>query len=153
MRAKRRVLLVASAGGHLMQLHAVSDLFAGDERVWVSFEKEDARSLLAGETTYWAHFPTTRSVRNFVRNLRLAWRVVQRERPDLIISTGAGVAVPFFLLGRLRGATLIYIEVYDRIDSPTLTGRLCQPLSDLFALQWPDQQRFYDRGIVLGPLL
>jgi hypothetical protein len=47
----------------------------------------------------------------------------------------------------------VYIEVYDRIDVPTLTGRLCERLSTLFLLQWPEQKRFYPRGQVIGPLL
>jgi hypothetical protein len=47
----------------------------------------------------------------------------------------------------------VFIEVYDRIDSPTLTGRLCYRLADRFLLQWAEQQRFYPRGVVIGPLL
>ena len=66
---------------------------------------------------------------------------------------GAGVAVPFFLVAKLRGAKTAYIEVFDRIDSATLTGRLCYPMSDVFALQWPEQRQIYRKGVVIGPLL
>ena len=47
----------------------------------------------------------------------------------------------------------MYVEVYDRIDSPSLTGRLCRPFSDLFCVQWPEQQRLYPGSIVVGCLL
>jgi beta-1,4-N-acetylglucosaminyltransferase len=61
--------------------------------------------------------------------------------------------VPFFVLSRLFGARTIYIEVFDRIDAPSLTARLCYPLSDLFALQSEEQARFFPRGQVVGALV
>lgn len=97
--------------------------------------------------------PTTRNARNALRNLRLAVRVLRAERPDVIVSDGAGVAVPFFLVSRLLGVRTVYLEVYDRISRRTLTGRLCHPLSELFLVQWPEQAELYPRGQVIGCLL
>lgn len=148
-----KVALVSSSGGHLLQLHQLRPWWEKHERVWVTFEMPDSRSLLAGERVFWAHHPTTRNVRNLLRNAVLAWRVLRRERPDLVVSTGAAVAFPFFLLGRILRVKTVYVEVYDRIDLPTLTGRLCYPLSDRFLLQWDSQKRFYPRGQVIGRLL
>src|SRR5205814_2116835 len=113
----------------------------------------DAASLLRDERVEWAYHPTTRNVPNLLRNLRLAWRLLRRERPDVVVSDGAGVAFPFFLLARIFRAKTVYVEVYDRIDLPTLTGRLCYPLSDLFLLQWEEQKRFYPRGRMIGHVL
>ena len=101
----------------------------------------------------WAHHPTTRNVINAVRNLWLAFRVLRRQRPDLVISDGAGVAFPFFVMARLLGIKTAYIEVCDRIDSATMTGRLCYPLTDFFFLQCEEQKRFYPRGVLIGSLL
>jgi beta-1,4-N-acetylglucosaminyltransferase len=151
--APRKLVLVCSSGGHLLQLHQLRPWWEQHERLWVTFQTADAVSLLAGEETAWAHHPTTRNARNALRNLMLAWRVLRRFRPDAVVSTGAGVAFPFFVASRLLGITTVYIEVYDRIDVPTLTGRLCERLSTLFLLQWPEQKRFYPRGEVIGPLL
>ena len=69
------------------------------------------------------------------------------------MSDGAGVAFPFFLVGRALGVPTVYLEVYDRISRPTLTGRLCYPLAGLFLLQWPEQSASYPRGEVIGSLL
>ena len=69
------------------------------------------------------------------------------------MSDGAGVAVPFFLVARARRVRTVYLEVYDRISRPTLTGRLCYPLAELFLLQWQDQMAQYPRGQVIGCLL
>jgi UDP-N-acetylglucosamine:LPS N-acetylglucosamine transferase len=146
------VLLVCSSGGHLTQLYNLRPWWERFPRVWVTFDTEDARSLLSDETSIPAHHPTTRNIPNLLRNGLLAWRVLRRYRPRAMISTGAGVALPFFVLGRLLGIRTIYIEVFDRIDAPSLTARLCYPLSDLFALQWQEQARFFPRGKLIGPL-
>jgi len=98
------------------------------------------------------HGPTTRSVSNLLRNLVVAWREIRTNRPEIVVSTGAGIAVPFFVLGRLFGARTIFLEVYDRIDSRTLTGRLVRPFSTEFLVQWPEQQEVYGGGTVVGAL-
>ncbi|GAA3200684.1 PssD/Cps14F family polysaccharide biosynthesis glycosyltransferase [Actinocorallia longicatena] len=148
-----KILLVCSPGGHLTQLHRLRPWWEGHQRTWVTFQQLDAESLLKGEDVRWAHHPTTRNIPNLLRNLGLAARMLLRDRPDVIVSTGAGVALPFFVLGRLLGCRTVYVEVYDRVDSATLTGRLCGPFTDLFLLQWQEQQTLYPRGVVLGPLL
>jgi len=148
-----RFCLAGSSGGHLLQLYALRAIWEPHERCWFTFDKEDARSLLAGERTRWAAFPTNRNVPNLVRNFARAWRLLRAYRPDVVISTGAGVAIPFFVLGRAFGARLVYLEVYDRIDSPTISGRVCHLFAHLFALQWEEQARFYRRGVLVGPVL
>ena len=62
-----------------------------------------------------------------------------------MVSTGAAVAFPFFIVAKVMRVPTVYIEVYDRLDSPTLTGRLCRPITDLFCVQWEEQTRFYPR--------
>lgn len=149
-----RALMVGSSGGHLAQLLPLRDLYAADCRSWVTFRTPDAEGALADESDVtWGHHPTTRNLRNLLRNTAQAWRVMRRVRPAVIFSTGAAIALPYFVLSRLFGARTVYIEVYDRIDSRTLTGRLCSPFTDLFAVQWPEQRVLYRDAIVIGPLL
>ena len=88
-----------------------------------------------------------------IRNFRLAVSVLREERPKLVVSCGAGVAFPFFAAARLFGTKTVYFEVYDRLDSPTLTGRLCRPLSDVFLVQWQEQLKYYPGSRLIGPLL
>ena len=152
-RSRVRLGLVGSSGGHLAQLVALRPLWEAYDRFWVTFPTEDARSLLVGERTYWCHHPTNRNARNLLRNSVLAARVLQRERPSHLISTGAAVAVPFFYIGRMVGADLIFIETFDRIDTPTLTGRMLNPITQHMFVQWPDQAPLYRGAEVLGRLL
>jgi len=148
-----RVLLVGSSGGHLAQLLALAPLWRQECRAWVTFDTIDATSVLADETVFWAHHPTTRNVPNLARNARLARRVIRDFAPDVVVSTGAAVAYPFFLAARARGIPTVYVEVYDRVESSTLTGRLCRPVTNLFCVQWPEQQSLYKDSVVVGTLL
>jgi UDP-N-acetylglucosamine:LPS N-acetylglucosamine transferase len=147
-----KVGLVCSSGGHLTQLHQLKPFWQKHERFWVTFRLPDSESLLAGEDVVWAYFPTTRNASNMFRNFLLAMRVLSRRRPDLIVSDGAGVAFPFFVVARMLRIKTVYVEVYDRIDSPTLTGKLCRPFTNLFLVQWEEQKRFYPRAQVIGRL-
>ncbi len=147
---RRRVLFVCSAGGHLSQLVQLRPWWEFHERRWVTFDLPDARSKLAGETLVPAHHPTTRNLVNMARNYSLARRELEAWKPDVVISNGAGAAVPFFLAARRRGIPTVYLEVYDRIDSRTLTGRLVRPITDRFCVQWPEQQALYRNSELTG---
>lgn len=147
-----KLCMVGSSGGHLAHLYLLRPLWDDRERFWVTFDKEDARSLLEGERMYPCYYPTNRSLKALLKNTWLAWRVLRREKPDLIVSSGAAVAVPFFYLGKLLGAKLVYIEVFDRIHKPTLTGRLVYPIADQFIVQWEEQTQVYPRAKCLGSI-
>jgi len=77
----------------------------------------------------------------------------QRERPDVVVTTGAGVALPFFVLARLMGIPTVYVEVYDRLDTRTLTARLCRPFTSRMLVQFEEQTRLYKGATLVGPLL
>jgi UDP-N-acetylglucosamine:LPS N-acetylglucosamine transferase len=147
------VFCVGSAGGHLAQLRVLAPWVDKQRTTWVTFELPDATSALTDHDVVFAHSPTTRNLKNLVKNTFLAWRLVKERRPDLIVSTGAAVAFPFFLIGRLYGAKTSYIEVVDRIDSKTLTGRLCRPFTDLFMVQTKSQQALYPEAVLVGRLI
>lgn len=147
-----KLCLVGSSGGHLIQMYMLKPFWKDMERFWVTFDKEDARSLLRNEQVEYCYYPTNRSIKALLINTFVAWRVLRKERPDLIISCGAAVAVPFFYLGKLFGAKLVYIEIFDRIDKPTVTGRLVYPIADAFIVQWEEQTKVYPKAINLGSI-
>lgn len=148
----KRVLFVSSSGGHLSQLLQLRSWWEHHDRRWVTFDLPDARSKLQGEHLIPAHHPTTRNAANTARNGLLAWSVLRDYRPDVVVSNGAGVAFPFFGVAKAFGIPTVYLEVYDRIDSRTMTGRLCQPLATRFLVQWPEQQALYGDTTLIGPL-
>ena len=137
MQNRGAILLVASSGGHLLQLKQLADLWSREDRGWVTFDRPDARSLLDGEYVQYAHHPTNRDIPNLVRNVGLAVRIIARERPRAIVTTGAGVAVPFCWVGRLLGARVVYVESLTRIGAPSMTARLVAPIAHDVFVQWP----------------
>lgn len=151
---KLKVALVCSSGGHLTQLHLLREWWEEQDRFWVTFDKEDARALLRGERRYWCFYPTNRSVWNLIRNTVIAISICRRERPDVVVSTGAGPAVPFFFVAKLLfGAKTIFLEVVDRVREPTLTGKLVRNVTDLYLVQWPEQATHAPHARVIGRLV
>ena len=132
------VLLVCSTGGHLLQLWALQSAWDGRSRAWVTFDKTDARSLLRSEHVVYAYGPTNRSIRNLIRNAFLASRVLRKLQPTVLVTSGAGVAVPFAWLARLRGTHVVYVESLSRIDEPSLSCRMISPVASRVYAQWSE---------------
>ena len=147
------VLLVCSPGGHALQLSLLREAWAEYEAVWVTLEAEDTRSLLESEVVVYAHGPTTRNVPNLFRNLSLAWRLLRVARPQVVVTTGAGIAGPFAWIGRLFGARIVYIESLTRIESASLSGRLIAPVTDRLYVQWPELARSLRRARYAGTVV
>jgi beta-1,4-N-acetylglucosaminyltransferase len=147
---KADVLLVCSSGGHLQQMLALQPAWGPYSHVWVTFDKSDSRSLLRDERVVFAYSPTNRSVKNLVRNLVLAWRTLRVVRPRVLLTTGAGVAVPFAWIGRIRGVKIVYVESFTRIEGPSLTGRLVGPVAHRSYVQWPEMERLVPKARYAG---
>ena len=145
-----KIALVGSSGGHLTHMYLLKKFWENEDRFWVTFDKTDAKSILKEERFYPCYYPTNRNVKNTIKNTILAFKILRKEKPDLIISSGAAVAVPFFWLGKLFGAKTVYIEIFDRIDKTTLTGKLVYPVTDKFIVQWEELKKVYPKAINLG---
>lgn len=147
-----KICMVGSSGGHLTHLYMLKPFWQDKDRFWVTFDKEDARSVLEGEKMYPCYYPTNRSLKALIINTKLAFEILRKERPDLIISSGAAVAVPFFYIGKLYKAKTIYIEVFDRIDHSTMTGKMVYPVTDKFIVQWEEMKKVYPKAINFGSI-
>jgi UDP-N-acetylglucosamine:LPS N-acetylglucosamine transferase len=102
-----------------------------------------------------------RTIPNVIKSRPMSWligalrslRIACQERPDVVITTGAGVVVSFCVFCRLLGAKLVFIESMARIHSPTLTARMLYPFAHLFIVQWPQLRDYFPRAQYLGRLL
>jgi beta-1,4-N-acetylglucosaminyltransferase len=147
-----KVLLVCSSGGHLDQVLLLREWLDKQDVAIATFLKPDAVDRITKWRSYGLYWPTNRHFVNLVRNTYVALRTLRRERPDVIISSGAAGAVPFFYLAKLSPHTrTVFIECYDRVDLPTLTARLIKPVTDLFIAQWSTQLATWPRRVDLGP--
>ena len=114
--------------------------WAGYAHAWVvaSHEGSDVETLLVDERVFFAHAPAARSLKNLVRNVLLARRLLASLRPRVVLTTGAAVAVPFAWVARLRGVPVVYVESLARAERPSLSCRLVAPVADRVYVQWPE---------------
>ncbi|MBI4175723.1 MAG: hypothetical protein HY518_00825 [Candidatus Aenigmarchaeota archaeon] len=137
-----KICLLSSAGGHLTELMRLDEAFTGHEHFYVTFEREDSVNVLKGRKVYFIKDPKRNPLKLLV-NMVQSLRITIKERPDVIITTGAGVAVPMCLFGRLAGRKIVFIESFCRIGEKSLTGRMLYPVSDMFLVQWPETKEAY----------
>jgi len=148
-----KIALITSRGGHLFQLYQLKPWWQKFPHFWVTATGQDVDSLLKNEKVYYGHFPEQRHLINAVKNLILAIKILFKEKPQVLVSCGAGIAPPFFLIGKIFGLKLIYLEPIDFIAYPTLTGRLLYRLVDLFLIQDPKQKKFFPESHFWGSTL
>jgi UDP-N-acetylglucosamine:LPS N-acetylglucosamine transferase len=93
-----------------------------------------------------------KTVKEFVSNIRSAWRILRKERPKLILSFGTSQAIPFGIVGRLHGIPLWHVESLTRVNNPSRTGRWVYRLGvcQRFYYYWPELSPCYPRGILAG---
>ncbi|MEL6190248.1 MAG: PssD/Cps14F family polysaccharide biosynthesis glycosyltransferase [Myxococcota bacterium] len=149
-----KLCLIASSGGHIFELFCLKEFWQDKTRVWVSFPTQDAKHMLRDEeTVHWAAYPTVRNVPNLVRNLALAPRILMKERPDLIVTTGSGVAAPFIWWAKLLGIKTVFVESITRITEISLTGRMVYPFVDTFLVQWEELVEKYPKAQFQGRIV
>jgi UDP-N-acetylglucosamine:LPS N-acetylglucosamine transferase len=76
-------------------------------------------------------------------SLPVAWRVLRREKPDVLVSTGSEIAIPFFLVAKVLRIRTIFVESFCRVRTASKTGKLVYPLADVFMVQWPQLLAVY----------
>ena len=148
--ASCRICLVSSGGGHLTELLALRRAYQARDHFFVLNRRIDLPQELQGRTFFICH--SERDWRFFL-NLWEAWQILRRERPSVILSTGAGPAVPFALVGKCLGIKNVFVECSTQIVRPSLTGRIMYYLADRFYYQWESLKRYYPRGHYGGVLL
>lgn len=128
------ICLTCSHGGHLNEMLQLAPAFEGHEVFYFCYDADTTRRLPdAVLVPNMAKNPI-----EFAKNLFRAARVFGNRRPDLIVSTGAEIAIPLFLVGKLFGCRLLYIECGAQVSSPSGTGRIVYWLADRFLVQWPE---------------
>lgn len=131
-----KVCIPVAAGGHLSEALYLIEAFDGHDVFFMMSASTRARTL--SYRTYLLPLSDGKPlVPRFSRLLPHMIRVLWRERPDIIFSTGAEIAVPAFYIGKLLGAKTVFVETVTHVHTPTLSGRLVYPVSDLFLVQHP----------------
>lgn len=140
---KIKVCIASSAGGHLTEVLLIKKAYEKYDKFFVTFERENSIELANKEKVYFVEDPK-RSLKKFIKCMFQTFQIMFKERPSVIISTGAGVAVPACFIGKLLfKSKIIFIESFCRITKPSLSGRLIYLISDLFFVQWQRLLKYY----------
>ena len=137
-----KLALVCSHGGHLTEMETLWSAFEGHECLLISYRCRRTEELAHRQPAYLLDNIGTNPARMAVAFVQAA-RILWRERPDVVVSTGAEIAIPFLWVGKLLGARTIYIESWCRIRTRSGTGPLVYPVADLFLVQWPTVLSLY----------
>jgi beta-1,4-N-acetylglucosaminyltransferase len=145
-----KVALVCSHGGHLSEMLRLSEAWRDLDTFWITYTSARTTSL---PRAYLLTNIGTNPVRMAVATLKIA-RILLRERPAVMVSTGSEIAIPAFYLARLLRIRTVFIEVWTRVERPTGTGRLVYPVADEFLVQWPQMlERYGPKAVYAGTLL
>lgn len=145
-----KLMLVCTSGGHFATMKSLKPFWSLHERVWVTDFKKDTEALQETETVHWLPYQAPRDVMAFAKNMPAVFRLVAEEKPDLVISTGASVAVSFGIAAKVLGTRFAYIESISRSAELSLSGKLIYPLCNEFYVQWPDLCSKYPKAIFGG---
>ena len=155
----KRVLFIASTGGHLNELLQLSPCFKNYDYLLITEKTKSNMGLLkkypnrvkfiipGTYTTLKAKivYPF-KLLANCFKSL---WYFI-KFRPDVVVSTGSHNAGPMCLIAHLFGKKVIFIETFANSNSPTRCGKLVYKFADIFIVQWENMLKFYPNAIYGG---
>ncbi len=142
-----KICMASSAGGHLTELLQIKEIVEGYDSFFVTFKREDTEGF--DEKLYFIEDPKRNPFKLF-KNFFQSLKIIIKERPDVIITTGAGVVVPLCYIGTVFSAKIIFIESFARITSRSLSGFFVYPIADLFFVQWKSVLSKYGKKAIYG---
>lgn len=152
----KKVMFISSVGGHLTELLKLSRHFEKYNYILVTEKNKISLKLkskykmeyLVYGSRYYPFKYFFVCIINFFKSIFLFFKY----KPDLVYTTGAHTCVLMCYLAHLFGKKVIYVEVFDRITSPTLTGRLVYKIVDTFIVQHKELLDVYPKAIYIGGL-
>lgn len=146
-----KICIISSCGGHLTEVRYLRRAYETYPHFYVLNHPTLLPPDMIGRTFFITH-----SERDwkFLVNLWEAFRIIKRERPSVILSTGASPAVPFAVVGRfVFGCKVVFVETVASVIKPSLTGRIMYWLAHDFFYQWEALGKFFPKGRYRGALL
>jgi UDP-N-acetylglucosamine:LPS N-acetylglucosamine transferase len=132
----KKILAVASGGGHWVQLLRLRPAFDGHRMVYVTVQASYAAQV-PGERFYSVQDATRWSRWDLLKMVcQVAW-IVLRERPDVVVTTGAAPGVVALRLGKLLGAKTIWLDSIANVEHMSMSGERVRRFADLWLTQWP----------------
>lgn len=148
-----RICLAASAGGHLSQLLKLADSWDGYENFSITTTEAVRRELRQYGRVYVVRMCDREQFSRVIKVLLRCIRIVLREKPHVVISTGAAVGCIACFLGKLVSAKIVWIDSITNVERISLSGRMVKHIADLFLVQWPDLASQYSNVEYVGTVV
>jgi len=148
----KRLLLVSSSGGVLLDLLALEPWWSRHDPVWAVVRGADTMSALVCQRVHWIPETSIGRPLGIVPGFVQAWRILHSEAPELIVSAGSGSAIPFFLAARVLGIPTFWISTLNVVTTPGISAKICARLSSRVFLQQPSMLGAHPDGFVIGEL-
>jgi UDP-N-acetylglucosamine transferase subunit ALG13 len=147
------VLLAASPGGHLDLLRTVVPSLGERPRLWITSPGPGADGLReAGERVRLVPLPRE-GPRALLKNAACSLAILARERPSVIVTSGASSVLPLALAARAAATDVVFVETMARVEGFSRTGDVLRRVSRAVLVQWPDLRRHHPSAIVCRPAL
>lgn len=151
---KKKVCLISSSGGHLEQIKQLKEVYNKYDCFYVVSRTK------ATEVMKQKHYIVSDLVRKnklvmvlrMIRMMFEQFKIFVKEKPDVVLTTGAAVAIPMCLIGKIYHKKVIYIESFARMTTPNKTGLLLYKFADLFIIQWEELKKYYPNAVYGGSI-
>jgi len=149
-----KICLSCSGGGHLTEIMYLKKCYSKHEHFFLTFKRYDTIGLAKEEKVCFVEDPK-RNIMIIIKCFFQTFSVLYKERPTVVISTGAGIGVVVCYIAKLFFCSkIIFLESFCRIDEPSLSGRLVYPIADLFFVQWKEMLgRYGKKAIYRGAVI
>lgn len=147
-----KICFVSSSGGHLEEISQLKMLEKKYDNFLIT-EKNSFNQNSFGNKHYYLPQTNRRElffVFKFLYIFIKSFSILIKEKPTIIISTGALASYPACLIGKIMKCKIIYIESFARCDKPSLTGKLVYKFADLFIIQWKELIKYYPNAVYGG---
>jgi len=148
-----RIALVASSGGHLSQLLKLSEAWRGRDVFYVVTTDVVKKKLGEEKRVYVVGECNRQHPLRVVKSLWGCLAAIRRERPSVVLSTGAAIGCLCCFIGRLFGAKVVWVDSITNVEHMSLSGRMVRRIADLCIVQWPELTETYPGTEYMGNII
>jgi UDP-N-acetylglucosamine:LPS N-acetylglucosamine transferase len=136
-----KICIVCSHGGHLTEMLQLMEAFEGHAVFFITYDSPRTREL----KNEYLFDNLGENLLKLLSSLPRIFRILHKERPHVIVSTGAEIAIPVFYIAKLLRIKTIFIESWCRVNKPSITGKIVYPIADVFLVQWKELLKKYGK--------
>jgi UDP-N-acetylglucosamine:LPS N-acetylglucosamine transferase len=143
--------LICSDGGHMTSMLQLSDAYEGKDVFMITYRSRRKPTRI--QRVYYLRTIGVNPIYLIFGGLRTL-SILIKERPSILLSTGAEIALPAMVIGRILGCKTVFLESISRSQDLSGTGRILMGMVDKFLIQWPElAQKYTSRAEYRGRLL